>query len=1249
MKTFFRILFRYSLAAMITLAILYQTVLAAAPDSLGMLRAIHIGGNWGRNPFGIAEQPEDYYQFLGELNVNWVGISVALHIESSMDSTVERVYEDVPIPTFRDEPLIDAIRGFRQHGLNVYLTLAFETQEAAESQYPVHRTQLGDPFAYEEDPDIQRQYWPWDPDHSDHAAFVESFFRTYTEQAMYFARIAESEGVGLFSLGTETNRLFRTRAYGDRWPNDFQTQLKTMVDSVRSVYSGLVSFDLHWGALADTEFFGPGCYYLWEDLGLDVVGISAYFQLAEQPPTSVMTVSELETSWEDVFNRYLLPLKETNPERPILFLEFGYVDDIESPYFADSNALSDRVFQDNDSNGLDDGEETQANILEAFFKVNDRYDQLVQGVFLYGNHICSRWDWENTFGQLRTHAIRLKLAEEVVRSWYEAYEPVAAVPVLIAPPDGAQDVPPEVELIWSSLPEAALYHLQVSEQPDFSSLFLDVSDIADTSYVCSGLSPETTYYWRVQVQDAAEWSESFSFRTAEGPPEVMGEYYVDVYNSEKAYNGTTLFTDAHDPENPKVVEVDMNGNIVWEYILPEELRSYTQPGFDAELLSNQNISIVLPRKGIYEIDRSGSIVWKHEDSKVSHDADRLANGNTIYVYGDNDTKDDPQVKEVDSSGNLVWAWYAKDYFDVHPFSNISREGWTHTNAVIRMDDGNTLINLRNFQLTVIVDPEGSVVKQFNWRAISGAMRPDPHDPEILPDGHLLIALQNDSPYQGVEIDMSSEDIVWSYTQDGLRTVRDCDRLPNGNTLMVGVLVEDDESVIFEVTSSGEIVWRLKITDTPATLQPGWFYKAQRISTAVAAVPVLIAPPDGAQDVPLEVELIWGSLPEAALYHLQVSDQPDFSSLFLDVSDIADTSYVCSGLSPETTYYWRVQVQDAAGEGGWSESFSFETKQGVQTELAGDFDGDGRVWTEDFVLFVTQFGRQQGDEGFDPIYDLDEDGRIWTGDFARFVAQFGKTSGAGKTVVALSPVGKNQDAELVVSVQTRGASSLSSEGMEFTVELSVENAAELRGYGLTLDYEPEVLEFLGAAPGKDNLLNKAGGSTPLFLVISNPDRPGQVWIANALADFKLAQGKGLLASLSFRTRGRLSGSSLPVRLSGVELFDAQLRLNSLFGENLMKQIQLLPAETRLVQNCPNPFNAATCISYQLAQPTFVTLKVYNLSGQLVKTLVKEEKPAGWHSVRWDGRDSSGRAVASGIYLCHFTAGEFSKVHKMLLLK
>jgi hypothetical protein len=308
----------------------------------------------------------------------------------------------------------------------------------------------------------------------------------------------------------------------------------------------------------------------------------------------------------------------------------------------------------------------------------------------------------------------------------------------------------------------------------------------------------------------------------------QGYLYVDIYDSEKACNGTTLLTEVYDPQKPRVIEVDMQGNIVWEYILPDNLKQYTQPGFDAELLSNGHILIVLPRKGIREIDRSGNILWKHDDEKISHDADRLSNGDTIYVFGGGDKKGDPQVKEVDSNGDLVWSWYAKEEFDVDPYADIDDQGWTHINAVTRLQNGNTLASLRNFGLTVIIGTDGSVLRTYDWTYISGATNPDPHEPEVESEGALLIALQNDSPYQGVEIDMTSEEIVWSYSRDGLRTTRDCDRLPNGNTLLVGVLREEDEAVIFEVTSGKEIVWQLRLNNAPVGKNPGWFYKAQRI-------------------------------------------------------------------------------------------------------------------------------------------------------------------------------------------------------------------------------------------------------------------------------------------------------------------------------------------------------------------------------------------------------------------------------------
>lgn len=306
-------------------------------------------------------------------------------------------------------------------------------------------------------------------------------------------------------------------------------------------------------------------------------------------------------------------------------------------------------------------------------------------------------------------------------------------------------------------------------------------------------------------------------------------FSVELYDSTKACNGTTLFAESHDSDNPRVVEMDMDGNIVWEYSLPDSLKQYTQPGFEAEVISStDHILMVLPGKGIYEIDRDGNIVWYHEDEKCSHDADRLPNGNTIYVYGDNDTKSDAQVKEVDSNGDLVWEWHASQDFDVEPYSNISDQGWTHTNAVTRLTNGNTLVGLRNLQLTAVVRPDGSLARTYDWATLSNSADPDPHDPEVESDGTLLVALQNDSQYQGFEINADDEEIMWTYSREGLRTTRDCDRLLNGNTLLVGVMGTDDESVIFEVTPDGEIVWELRLKNASVGQDPGWFYKAQRI-------------------------------------------------------------------------------------------------------------------------------------------------------------------------------------------------------------------------------------------------------------------------------------------------------------------------------------------------------------------------------------------------------------------------------------
>ncbi len=94
---------------------------------------------------------------------------------------------------------------------------------------------------------------------------------------------------------------------------------------------------------------------------------------------------------------------------------------------------------------------------------------------------------------------------------------------------------------------------------------------------------------------------------------------------------------------------------------------------------------------------------------------------------------------------------------------------------------------------------------------------------------------------------------------------------------------------------------------------------------------------------------------------------------------------------------------------------------------------------------------------------------------------------------------------------------------------------------------------------------------------------------------------------------------------------------------------LPRQYRVSRNYPNPFNPVTVIQYDLPYPSAVSLVVYNLLGQQVRSLVGQQQPAGRYSVAWDGRNDAGDAVASGIYLYRFEAGPYRKMQKMILVK
>ncbi|HHS50814.1 MAG TPA: T9SS type A sorting domain-containing protein, partial [candidate division Zixibacteria bacterium] len=101
--------------------------------------------------------------------------------------------------------------------------------------------------------------------------------------------------------------------------------------------------------------------------------------------------------------------------------------------------------------------------------------------------------------------------------------------------------------------------------------------------------------------------------------------------------------------------------------------------------------------------------------------------------------------------------------------------------------------------------------------------------------------------------------------------------------------------------------------------------------------------------------------------------------------------------------------------------------------------------------------------------------------------------------------------------------------------------------------------------------------------------------------------------------------------------------------LAKTTPTLPEHFALHGNVPNPFNPATSISFDLPERADVDLTIYNIEGRLVRRMVSNEMPAGYHNVVWDGRDESGTIAPAGVYFYQLRAGEFSARRRMMLVK
>ncbi len=306
------------------------------------------------------------------------------------------------------------------------------------------------------------------------------------------------------------------------------------------------------------------------------------------------------------------------------------------------------------------------------------------------------------------------------------------------------------------------------------------------------------------------------------------------------------------------------------------------------------------------------------------------------------------------------------------------------------------------------------------------------------------------------------------------------------------------------------------------------------------------------------------------------------------------------------------------------------------------DADMVVNTNDYLALLAAWGSSEGDANYNVQADVNDDGMVNIDDYLIFIASWGREAVGPATKPLVLLPGINENAEFSLSLGSERVVA----GELMAVDVSLANVAALMGYGFTLNYETDKFEFVSVAPADEDLLTSTGGESKLF---HHMVADGQVEVVNGVIHGTAVSGDGDVVRFVFRVLREFEDNARFEIANGLVFDPSQLQNPAVVAGVL--ELQSTPREFALHQNFPNPFNPDTTIKYDLAESADVTLQIYNVLGQVVRTLVASEaQNAGRYQIRWNGMDDRGVPVSSGIYFYQIAAdGKFSDVRKLMLLK
>lgn len=440
-----------------------------------------------------------------------------------------------------------------------------------------------------------------------------------------------------------------------------------------------------------------------------------------------------------------------------------------------------------------------------------------------------------------------------------------------------------------------------------------------------------------------------------------------------------------------------------------------------------------------------------------------------------------------------------------------------------------------------------------------------------------------------------------------------------------------------------------------SLMDALIFVSQDSAIVLSDVVAIDVPPviDSTAQICFRVDLAHPDIPAAGGVTL-VTDEIHFTGSSLGPSGLYSQLYltILPELSPE--------LLEALGE--------VDSLHLTDLWVLADFTGNDQCVTSvDLLTLLYAYGAQAGDVNWNPRCDLAVngfydrigfDGQIQFADLVLFANYYGQ----GNCIPGSRVTPKDRITEVyeAIPVDAQPAYTLATHhqevtvGESFTVTLTAEMVRDLYASHVVLHYDAgklaiqNVTEDVHAGP----LL--ATGEVETVFQPQNDATNGILTLdMTSLGQTEGVSGSGVLAEITFTVKNAGDWAMEAVEIVAL---DSQLQriegiaLQGLNGTAKHPTRPNIPTTYHLAQNHPNPFNPVTAIRYQLPQTQAVNLRIYDVSGRLVRALVENEiHEAGYYVLEWDGTDDAGQAVSSGMYIYQFDAGPFSQTRQMLLVK